>query len=163
MKARKAQLLLLVPDGAELGWRGRSSGLTLIAPLLLAVLLFAMTASPLAAPPLLDEETERLLVEAVAAAAELDLYNARCRRDVSGRRTDNLNKELASKFRMTVLQVEDDLFPERSYRRAKERLQQNFLERLKQTGGCKQAKQAGMPAQLRERYDGLMREIDALP
>jgi hypothetical protein len=117
----------------------------------------------LCAQPLLDEETEQLLVQAVEAAAELDLYNARCRSDRSHRRTDNLNKELASRFRMTVLEVEDDLFPERSYRKAKERLQRDFLAKLKQAGGCKEAKKAGMPGKLRERYDGLMSEIDALP
>lgn len=128
-----------------------------------AALLLSASATGPAAQTLLDEQTERLLVEAVEAATELDLYNARCRSDGSGRRTDNLNKELASKFRMTVLNVEDDLFPERSYRRAKERLQLDFLEKLKQAGGCKEAKKAGMPNALRERYDRLMQEIDALP
>jgi hypothetical protein len=124
----------------------------------------------LAAPPgavlgvsLLDEETEQLLVEAVEAAAEFDLYNARCRRDVSGRRTDNLNKELVSKFRMTVIKVQDDLFPEGSYRRAQTRVQQEFLEKLKAAGGCKGAKEQGMPEELRERYNTLVREIEALP
>jgi hypothetical protein len=128
-----------------------------------ATLLFAAATLSVRAQPMLDEETQQLLVDAVEAAAELDLYNSRCRRDVSGRRTDNLNKELVSKFRMTVLEVEDDLFPERSYRRAKERLQQDFLSTLKQAGGCKEAKKAGMPEQLRARYDELMSEIDRLP
>ena len=129
---------------------------------LVAVILW-MLAMPVAALSLLDEETEQLLVKAVEAAVELDLYNARCRSDVSGRRTDNLNKTLVSKFRMTVIKVEDDLFPERSYRRVQERLQRDFLNRLREAGGCKGAKQQGMPEQLRGRYDDLMREIDALP
>lgn len=103
-----------------------------------------------------------MLVEAVETASELDSYNARCRGDVSGRRTDNLNKELVSKFRMTVLEVEDDLFPEGSYRRAKDRMQRDFLAKLKQAGGCNAAKQAGMPEQLRERYDELFGKIVAL-
>ena len=128
-----------------------------------AALLLGASAPGATAQALLDEQTERLLVEAVEAAAELDRYNARCRSDGSGRRSDNLNKELASKFRMTILDVQDDLFPERSYRRAKERLQSDFLEKLKQAGGCKEAKKAGMPNELRERYDKLMEEIDALP
>jgi hypothetical protein len=132
-------------------------------PLAAILLLFTAGTAQLCAQPLLDEETEQLLVQAVEAAAELDLYNARCRSDRSHRRTDNLNKELASRFRMTVLEVEDDLFPERSYRKAKERLQRDFLAKLKQAGGCKEAKKAGMPGKLRERYDGLMGEIDALP
>jgi hypothetical protein len=129
----------------------------------LVAVLIATTTPPLPAQPILDEETQRLLVDAVAAAAELDLYNSRCRSDVSGRRTDNLNKELANKFRMTVLEVEDDLFPERSYRRAKERLQRDFLDKLKQAGGCKEAKKAGMAGKLRARYDALMSDIDTLP
>jgi hypothetical protein len=130
-----------------------------VAPLL----IFAAVAAPLPAQPILDEETQRLLVDAVEAASELDSYNTRCRHDVSGRRTDNLNKELVSKLHMTVLEVEDDLFPEQSYRKVKERLQRDFFDKLKRVGGCKEAKKAGMPGQLRERYDGLMREIEALP
>jgi hypothetical protein len=129
----------------------------------LASILFVACLPPLSAQPLLDEETEQLLVDAVEAAAALDLYGARCRSDVSGRYTDNLNKEFVSKFRTTVLEVEDDLFPERSYRLAKERLQRNFLVKLKEAGGCKEAKRAGMPAQLRARYDELVRKIEGLP
>lgn len=143
------------PKRARVRARVRSS--------LAAAAVFAVTAASLPAQSLLDDDTQRLLVDAVEVASELDLYNARCRRDVSGRHTDNLNKELTSKFRMTVLEVEDDLFPERSYRRTKERLQRDFLDKLKRAGGCKAAKQAGMPGQLRKRYDGLIGEIEALP
>jgi hypothetical protein len=144
-------------------WSKRTRRTTRVELSFVAALLFAAGPAPLMAQPPLDEDTQRLLVDAVEAASELDLYNARCRRDVSGRRTDNLNKELASKFRMTVLDVEDDLFPERSYRRAQERLERDFLSMLKQAGGCKEAKQAGIPGQLRGRYDALMEEIDRLP
>ena len=128
-----------------------------------AALVLTASATSLRAQSLLDEDTQQLLVDAVEAAAFFDLYNARCRSDASGRRTDNLNKEIVSKFRMTVLEVEDDLFPEKSYRRTKERLQRDFLEMLKKAGGCKEAKRAGMPGQLRARYNELMDEIDALP
>jgi hypothetical protein len=116
-----------------------------------------------AAEPLLDADTQKLLVEAVEVAVERDHYDARCRSDESGRNTDNLNKELVGKFRLTVIQVEDNLFPEGSYRGAQERLRRDFLDKLRGAGGCKEAKKAGMPEQLRERYDGLMRQIDALP
>jgi hypothetical protein len=129
----------------------------------MVVALAAEPSRPLLAGAFLDEATEQLLVDAVEAAAELDLYHARCRRDVSGRRTDNLNKELASKFRITVIKVQDDLFPERSYRRAQERLQRDFLTDLKDAGGCRSAKEQGMAEQLRERYGALMREIERLP
>jgi len=115
------------------------------------------------ARPYLDEETEQLLVQAVETAARLDLYGSRCRSDVSGRHIDNLNKELVGKLRMTVIDVQDDLFPEGSYRRAQERLQRDFFNELKEAGGCKGAKAAGLPKQLKSRYDGLMQEIDALP
>jgi len=143
--------------------RGDEIEMTGIGPRLLALFLFAASIPPLSARPLLDPETEQLLVDAVQAAAEIDLYNARCRSDVSGRLTDNLNKELVSKFRMTVLEVEDDLFADGSYRRAKDRLEQDFLTKLKEAGGCKEAKKAGMAIRLRERYDELMRKIGRLP
>jgi hypothetical protein len=134
-----------------------------IAGLGLAIALACATPGQPAAQRPQDEGTRQLLVDAVEAAADLDLYSARCRSDGSGRRTDNLNKALVGKFRMTVIQVQDDFFPERSYRRVQDRLQGDFLERLRAAGGCKEAKQAGMPDQLRERYDGLVRQIDALP
>lgn len=126
-------------------------------------LLLCLLTGPASAQGLIDEHTERLLVEAVTAAVELDLYNARCRSEVSGRRTENLNKTLASRFRLTVIRVQDDMFPERSYRRVQERLQQDFLDRLREVGGCREAKQAGMQQELNDRYQRLMQEIRALP
>ena len=138
-------------------WRG----LSLLRPALLGLSLLAPLPAP--AQPPLDESTTELLVAAVIAATEVDLYNACCRSDQSGRRTDNLNKLLASKFRLTVLKVQDDLFPEKSYRRAQTRLQEEFLARLKAAGGCPGAKEAGMPAELGDRYQALMREIERLP
>lgn len=136
-------------------------GLWLLVPALLGPACLAPL--PASAQSSLDEQTVRLLVEAVTAATEVDLYHARCRSDQSGRRTDNLNKLLASKFRLTVLRVQDDLFPEKSYRRAQARLQEEFLTRLKDAGGCPGAKEAGMPAQLGDRYQALIREIERLP
>ena len=132
-------------------------------PAVLAGLFLAVGLPLLSAQSLLDTETKELLVAAVEAAVELDLYNARCRRDRSGRHVDNLNKELVSKLRMTVLQVEDELFPERSYRRVQKRLQRESLARLKQAGGCEEAKKAGTPNRLRVRYGELMGKIDRLP
>jgi len=130
---------------------------------LFVALILAVAIPPLSAQSRFDEDTQRLLVDAVEAAATLDLYNGRCRNDVSGRSTDNLNKMLVGKFRMTVLDVQDDLFPERSYRQAGERLQRDFFIKLKEIGGCKEAKSSGMPDQLRTRYDDLMRALDRLP
>lgn len=126
----------------------------------LLVLCLPQTAFALAP---LDEETEQLLVESVEAAADLDLYNTQCRRDDSGRRTDALNKELASRFRTTVLGVQDDLFPERSYSEARKRLQESFQERLIEAGGCKEAKVNGMYDEMRDRYGAAMKRFEALP
>jgi hypothetical protein len=111
----------------------------------------------------LDEETDQLLVEAVEAAFELDLYNARCRSDQSGRNTENLNKELASRLRMTVIDVQDDLFPEGYYRDAQERMERDFLARLRDIGGCDGAKKAGLRDSLGERYDTAMEQIAKRP
>ncbi|MBK1720782.1 hypothetical protein CKO23_00765 [Thiocystis violacea] len=111
----------------------------------------------------LDTETKQLLVDAVEAAADMDLYNTRCRGDVSGRGTDNLNKAMVGKLRTTVLSVLDDLFPEHSYRRAQQRLEADFLVRLRDIGGCQGAKDAGLPEQLRERYQEKLDAIRALP
>jgi hypothetical protein len=116
-----------------------------------------------AAPPPLDSETAAILVSAVEAASALDLYNARCRSDDSGRHTDNLNKELVGKLRLTVISVQDDLFPEGSYRRAQERLQGQFVETLRQAGGCKGGKESGLPDTLRARLQKSLDSIEALP
>lgn len=145
------------------GRRRRSPGRVGCGLALSAAVLLAAAPAWLPARGSLGEQTERLLVEAVAAAAELDLYYARCRSDVSGRRTDDLNKELVGKFRITVLQVEDTLFPERAYRRVRERLEREFLAELERIGGCEKAKAAGMPNRLRERYDELLEEVERLP
>jgi hypothetical protein len=111
----------------------------------------------------LDEDTRQLLVEAVEAAYSLDLYHARCRSDGSNRRTENLNKLLASRLRTTVLRVQDDLFPERNYRLVQERLRNDFLEMLRERGGCAGVKDSDLPIELRARYDEKMRAIEALP
>jgi hypothetical protein len=100
-----------------------------------------------------DESTAQLLVDAVEAAAALDAYNARCRGDISGRHTDNLNKVLVGQLGTTVLSIQDDFFPERSYRAVQRRLEQDFLTTLRDAGGCQGAKEADLPDQLRRRYD----------
>jgi hypothetical protein len=111
----------------------------------------------------LDPETEQLLVEAVEAAAALDFFNARCRSDNSGRHTDNLNKELVSKLRVTVLSVEDDLFPERDYRRARERMQEELIGILPEAGGCKGAKDSGLRDRLQANFREKLEAVEDLP
>jgi hypothetical protein len=131
------------------------------------LLVLALCCLPLPAAgideELLTEDDRALLVEAVEAAFELDLYNARCRNDQSGRRTENLNKELVSRFRMTVLDVMDDLFPEAYYRSARERMREDFLARLRTMGGCAGAKAEGLRNSLGARYDAAMEAVAARP
>jgi len=134
----------------------------LLASLALLSILAGVPATPSAAP-MLDEQTEALIVDAVEAAFELDLYNNRCRQDRSGRRTENLNKALASGFRMTVLDAQDDLFPEGYYRDAQERMTQEFLEQLRALGGCAGAKEAKLRDRLRARYEQAMERLEQFP
>lgn len=122
-------------------------------------LCLGVSAAPL--PP--DPGTAVILVSAVEAASALDLYNARCRSDGSGRHMDNLNKELVGKLRLTVISVQDDFFPEHSYRRAQQRLQQQFVATLREAGGCKGAKDSGLPDRLRTSYQESLDAIEALP
>lgn len=125
-------------------------------------LALALTGGARAAVPL-DPETEQLLVEAVEAAAALDFFNARCRSDNSGRHIDNLNKELVGKLRVTVLSVEDDLFPERDYRRARERMQEEFIGILREAGGCKGAKDSGLRDRLQANFREKLAAVEDLP
>ncbi len=128
-------------------------------------LLAGLAATPDATEALdgLDATTQTLLVEAVEAASALDLLYSRCRGDLSERRTENLNKLVATKFRLTVLTVKDELFPEQDYRRAQQRLEQDFATLLQDVGGCQGAKTSGLPETLRVRYDAALNAIRSLP
>lgn len=128
----------------------------------LACLLLSDTAVP-APRDLLDQETAELLVELVRAAAEYDLYFARCRGDVSGRRTGNLKKALINKYGITVTHVQDDYFPERSYQAARKNLETDFRRKLTRLGGCKGAKKQGLKDSLRSRYQELLDRLHRLP
>ncbi len=129
--------------------------------MLLAALLPAAGAHAALDP--LNESTQQLLVEAVSAASDYDLFQARCRSDVSGRQSENLNKVLVNKFRLTLIQVQDKYFPERSYRLVQPRLQQEFLARLNEMGGCQGAKERGLREELRGRYETLLDRLGSLP
>ncbi|WP_295456635.1 hypothetical protein [uncultured Thiodictyon sp.] len=114
-----------------------------------------------AATPALPPQTQQVLVDAVEAAAALDFYNARCRSDDSGRHSNNLNKQLVNKLRLTIVTVQDEMFPERSYRAVQKRLLEQSAAMLAE--GCKPAKEAGLPEQLSERYRKGVAAIEALP
>lgn len=143
---------------SALGARAQHPRLLCLAAVCLALLRPAWT---LAGP--VDEATQAMLVNAVEAAFELDLYNNRCRSDQSGRRTENLNKELVGRYRMTVIDVQDDYFPEGYYRDAQARMQADFLAQLRELGGCEGAKAAGLRDALRKRYEDAMTEVGRHP
>jgi hypothetical protein len=111
----------------------------------------------------LSPETQQAVVAAVEAAAAVDDYNARCRSDGSGRHSDNLNKQLVGKLQLTIMGVQDALFPEHSFRAAQERMQAQFAEDLRRVGGCSGAKEAGLSEQLNGRLRKGVAAIDALP
>ena len=131
--------------------------------LLLTLPLLGALATAPAATPDPTPETRATLVDAVEAAAALDFYNARCRSDDSGRHSDNLNKQLVSKLRLTIVTVQDEWFPEHGYRAVQKRLVEQSAELLRQAGGCKPAKDAGLPEQLNERYRRGVAAIEGLP
>jgi len=130
---------------------------------LLLLLLVTSLSTNAAGQSFLDEETEELLVQAVEAAVKLDLFYSRCRSDASYRRTENLNKLIAGKFRITVIGVQDDLFPERSYREARERLRREFAAELRAAGSCREAREQGLADVMQERYTALIAAIERLP
>ncbi|WP_343046965.1 hypothetical protein [Allochromatium humboldtianum] len=144
-----------LPDARPTPRRMNFVGLLLIGSLLVLPAVMARSG--------LDAETQTLLVEAVTAAADLDAYHSRCRGDGSGRRTENLNKLIVGKLRTTVLTVQDDFFPERSYRRVQARLESDFVERLQAAGGCQGAKDSTWPEELRQRYETAIEAIRQLP
>ena len=111
----------------------------------------------------LDPDTAELLVDLVRAAAEYDLYFARCRGDISGRRTDRVKRVLINKYGITVTHVQDDYFPERSYQAARKNLEKDFLQRVIRLGGCKGAKEKGLRDSLHSRYHGLLDRLRNLP
>ncbi len=159
---KSATAAILLSPGTAPTQRGAPRSPWLIAVLALLVVLTSSTAGAVD-KSLFTEADQALLVDAVEAAFELDLYNARCRSDQSGRRTENLNKALVSRYRMTVLDVLDDFFPEGYYRTARERMSDEFLSRLRDMGGCAGAKEANLRVELGARYDAAMQALSGRP
>ncbi len=133
-----------------------------ISAIALVCLVLWNTATPGPRDPL-DPVTAELLVNLVRVAAEYDLYSARCRGDISGRRTDNLKKVLIRRYRITPIQVQDDYFPERSHRAARRNIEKDFVQQIAQLGGCREAKKAGFQDDLRARYQELMDRLHEMP
>ena len=128
----------------------------------LVCLILWSTAMPGPRDPV-DPLTAELLVDLVRVAAEYDLYSARCRGDLSGRRTDNLKKAMIRKYGLTPTQVQDDYFPERSHQAARRNIEKDFVQQIAQLGGCREAKKAGYLDDLRDRNLELLDKLNRLP
>ncbi|WP_295389025.1 hypothetical protein [uncultured Thiodictyon sp.] len=135
----------------------RTRLLPILARILLLSVLLPAGGAALALPP----ATQQVLVEAVEAAAALDFYNARCRSDGSGRHSNDLNKLLVNKLRLTIVTVEDEMFPERNYRAVQQRLLEQSAALL--ADGCKAAKEGVLAEQLKDRYRKGVAAVEALP
>ncbi|MCP3866551.1 MAG: hypothetical protein GY703_00335 [Gammaproteobacteria bacterium] len=111
---------------------------------------------------LVDEETGRLLVELVKVSQEYDLYNDRCRGNAASTKTKGSNRLFIAKYQLTVNQVisryigEDD-------RAEKAAIEEAFLGRIRQMGGCRTSKKQGLQKELDERYRRMFEQISNLP
>lgn len=116
----------------------------------------------LAAKPLISEETGSLLAELVRASLEYDFYNARCRGNAASTKTEDSNRLLLFKYRLTVNQVINHYIGQDD-RAEKAAIEQAFLQKLSQMGGCSKAKKQGLPKELDQNYRQLFEQISNQP
>lgn len=133
-----------------------------VVPIALLSALFAIGQPAHAVNLLVSEETGQLLAELVRASAEYDLYNARCRGNAASTKTEDSNRLLLSKYRLTVNQVIAN-FIGRDDRAERIAMEQLFLQKLNQLGGCAEAKKQGLQKQLDQKYRQLFEQISDLP
>ena len=114
------------------------------------------------AKPLLSDETASLLVELVRASLEYDLYNARCRGNAASTKTEDSNRLLIFKYRLTVNQV-INYYIGQDDRAEKAAIEQTFLQKLSSMGGCALAKKSGLPKQLDKNYRQLFEQVSNQP
>lgn len=114
------------------------------------------------AKPLISEEASGLLVELVRASLEYDLYNARCRGNAASTKTEDSNRILLFKYRLTVNQV-INLYIGQDDRAEKARIEQNFLQKLSSVGGCSMAKKRGLLKKLDQDYQQFFEQISNQP
>ena len=115
-----------------------------------------------AAGPLVSEEAGKLLAELVQAAQAYDFYNARCRGNIASTKTEDSNRLFLRKYRLTANQV-INRFMGQDDRAAKAAMEQQFLERLSELGGCKSAKKKGLLKELDKNYRQLFEQVSNLP
>jgi len=124
--------------------------------------MLAAGLSALSANAPVNEEAGRLLAELARTSLEYDLYNTRCRGNASSTKTEDSNRLFMSKYRLTVNQVisryigSDD-------RAQRALIEQEFLQRLSQMGGCRMAKKSKLRKVLDKNYRQLFEQISNLP
>ena len=135
--------------------KSREAGIALVFTL-------AISLSAYSANPLISGDTGRLLADLVRTSLEYDLYNARCRGNAASTKTDDSNRLLISKYKLTVDQV-INLYIGKDERAEKATIEQDFVQRIGQMGGCSMAKKKGLREALDQRYRQLIEQISNLP
>ena len=124
--------------------------------------MFAASLNAFAANPLISDETGKLLADLVRTSLEYDLYNARCRGNAASTKTDDSNRLLISKYKLTVNQI-INFYIGKDERAERAAVEQDFLQKISQMGGCKPAKEKGLLDALDQNYRQLIERISNLP
>jgi len=135
--------------------KARGTGIALVC-------MLAFSLSAFCASPLVSEATGELLANLVRTSLEYDLYNTRCRGNAASTKTDDSNRLLISKYKLTVNQV-INLYIGKDYRAQRDGIEQAFLQKIGQMGGCKMAKKKGLLEDLDRRYRQLFEQISNMP
>ncbi|MGD8588462.1 MAG: hypothetical protein PVG22_06475 [Chromatiales bacterium] len=124
--------------------------------------LLAISLSAFSANPLVSDETGKLLADLVRISLEYDIYNARCRGNAASTKTDDSNRLLISKYKLTVNQV-INLYLGKDERAERATIEQGFIQKISRLGGCKMAKKNGLQQELDQNYRQLFEQISNLP
>lgn len=111
---------------------------------------------------MLDDETGTLLADLVRTSLGYDLFNGRCRGSRALTKTEDANRLFLSKYGLTVNQV-ITLYVGGDARAERAAIEQTFLRRIGQMGGCKAAREQGLEEELHRDYRRLYDQISDLP
>lgn len=140
-------------------------GFRMIRSLSKLLLYYCLVSSPaaLAAGPTLPPDISgKLLAELVRASLEYDVYNARCRGNTASTKTNDSNRLLLRKYRLTVNQVINHYLGTDD-RQVKTDIGNQVLEKIAELGGCRAAKQGGLLKTLDLNYRQLFQQVADLP
>lgn len=124
--------------------------------------MLAISLSAFSANPLISDGTGKLLADLVRTSLEYDLYNARCRGNAASTKTDDVNRLLISKYKLTVNQV-INLYIGKDERAEKAIIEQDFIQKIAQLGGCRMAKKKGLLEEVDQQYRHLFEQISNMP